>query len=100
MSRTVRKFSSKNWFFKVLAAVLPGALLVGGLMGVVGVLCHTDGSPRSASGQYLMWMAALLWSALLSVCFLFRSGLQAWGVLIVANGVVWGLFVVLRSVLS
>ncbi|OUJ07865.1 hypothetical protein [Acetobacter malorum] len=99
MSRTAQKLSSKNWFFKVLAAVFAGGVLVCGLMGLVGVLCHTDGSPRSASGQYLMWMAALLWSALLSVCFLFRSGLQAWGVLIVANGVVWGLFVVLRSVL-
>nr|WP_298796632.1 hypothetical protein [uncultured Acetobacter sp.] len=82
-----------------MAAVFPGAVLVCGLMGVVGVLCHTDGSPRSASGQYLMWMAAFIWSLLLSVCFLFRSGRQAWGVLAVANGVVWALFFLLRSVL-
>lgn len=99
MSASGQTFSSKNWFFKVLAAVFPGAVLVCGLMGVVGVLCHTDGSPRSASGQYLMWMAAFIWSLLLSVCFLFRSGRQAWGVLAVANGVVWALFFLLRSVL-
>lgn len=100
MSKPPQKFTTDQWIYKVLAALLPGTLLVCAVMGVVGVLCHADGSPRSASGQYLMWMAALLWSALLSVCFLFRSGVQAWGLLAAANGVVWGLFVLLRSVLA
>ncbi|MFT8472664.1 hypothetical protein [Acetobacter persici] len=100
MSRDGKTFSTDQWVSKVLAAVLLGVVLVCGLMGVVGVLSHTDGSPRSASGQYLMWMAALVWSILLSVCFLFRSGRQAWGGLSVASAVAWGLFFVLRSVLA
>ncbi|KXV63926.1 hypothetical protein [Acetobacter orleanensis] len=100
MSREVRKFSTDQWFFKVLASVFLGSLLVCGMMGVVGVVCHTDGNPRTASAQYLMWMAALVWSVVLSGCFLFRSGWQAWGVLALANSAAWGLFSLLRSVMA
>lgn len=94
------KYTSKDWFFKVLAALLPGALFTYGLAGVVGLLCHANGSPQSASGQYLMWLAALVWCLLLSFCFLFRTALQAWVVLLGGSAGVWGLFFAVRSFLS
>ncbi|MDN7355485.1 hypothetical protein [Acetobacter senegalensis] len=92
--------SSRNWFPKVSAAVVAGGLLTFGIMGVVGLLCHSDASPRTLSAQFLLWLVALVWCVLLSVCFLFRSGRQAWVVLAGANVLVWGLFFAIRGLVS
>ncbi|WP_264819554.1 hypothetical protein, partial [Acetobacter tropicalis] len=84
----------------VSAAVVAGAVLTVGIMGVVGVLCHADGSPRTLSAQFLLWLVPPVWCSLLGACFLFRSGRQAWGVLAVANVLVWGLFFAIRGLAS
>jgi hypothetical protein len=36
-----------------------------------------------------MWSISPVWCIVLSLCFLFRSGLRAWIVLGFANAVVW-----------
>lgn len=93
-------YTSKNWVFKVLAALMPGLIFTIGLTGVVGLLSHTNGSPQSASGQYLMWLTALVWSTVLSTCFLFRTGRQAWVWLSISCAVIWALFFVLRGIMA
>ncbi|MFT8671107.1 hypothetical protein [Acetobacter orientalis] len=93
-------YTSKNWLVKVLAALVPGVIFTLGLTGVVGLLCHTNGNPQSASGQYLMWLTALVWSTLLSTCFLFRSGRQAWGYLSLGCAIVWAAYFLLRSTMA
>ncbi|MBS0961208.1 hypothetical protein [Acetobacter thailandicus] len=89
--------SSRGWLPKVSAASLAGAVLTMGLTGVVGCLSGSDSMPRSMSAQFLMWLAVLVWVALLGSCFLFRSGRQAWLVLTGANILVWGVYVLARA---
>ena len=88
------------WVVEVLAALVPGFIFALGLTGVVGLLGRTNGNPQSASGQYLMWLTALVWSTLLSTCFLFRSGRQAWGYLSLGCAIVWAAYFLLRSTMA
>jgi hypothetical protein len=92
--------SSRTWFPKVSAATLAGGLMTIGLMGVIGLLLHSTGNPRSLTSQYLMWLAALLWVAFLGTCFLVRSGRQAWLYLAAGNVPVWTLYTLARVFFS
>lgn len=92
--------TSRDWFPKVAAATLPGAGLTLGVIGVLGCVSHGDVTPRGASGQFLMWLAALIWVVLLGTCFLFRSGRRAWLSLVAANIIVWSAYGLTRMLLS
>ena len=94
------KLTNQQWFAKFVAALVAGALLSLGCMAVLGVLCHANGDARSVSSQFLMWLAILLWFALVGSCFLFRSGLRAWAVLGGGALVVWGVFALLAGVVT
>ncbi|MCP1243697.1 hypothetical protein GOB86_13070 [Acetobacter lambici] len=96
---TETRLNNRQWLAKFMAALVPGALLSFGAMAVVGTLCHTTGDIRTVSAQFLMWMAVLVWLALLGSCFLFRSGARAWAVLGGAALLVWGVFGVLTKVI-
>lgn len=89
MSRTV--LSSSNWFGKASAGLLLGFTLALGLCGVFARFGPGDIGFYSAQGQFTMWLMSPLWAIVLSFCFLFRSGWQAWSWLALGNLVVWAL---------
>lgn len=91
-------FTNRQWLAKLVAGIVPGIMFSFGCMAVVGVLCGTTGEPRTASAQFLMWLAVLVWLGVMGSCFLFRSGLRAWVVLGGAAMLVWGLFEILAKV--
>ena len=97
---TSTPLSSRNWFPKASAGLVLGLGLSLALVGIVGLLCHTNGDPRSPASQYLMWLVAPVWTAVLGVCFMFRTGWRAWGVLGAINILLWGAYMGLRSVMS
>lgn len=90
--------TNRQWLVKLVAGIVPGIMFSFGCMAVVGVLCRTTGEPRTASAQFLMWLAVLVWLGVMGSCFLFRSGLRAWVVLGGAAMLVWGLFEILAKV--
>lgn len=93
------RLTNDQWLAKLMAAIVPGALLSLGCMAVLGLFCHASGDARSVSAQFLMWFAIVGWLALVGSCFLFRSGRRAWVMLGGGALVVWGLFVILAKVI-
>ncbi|MFT8736321.1 MAG: hypothetical protein ABF760_02530 [Zymomonas mobilis] len=86
-----------SWFLKFVAALFLGAPLTLGIMGIAGLLCHSEGNPRAISSQFLMWMISPLWVSILSLSGLFRSTRQAWGILAGCNLLVWAIFFLARG---
>jgi len=91
VTRKPFRYSSQNWFPKVSAAVFAGFLLSVGITGVILRFGMGEVGIFSIYGQFLMWLIAPLWLLQISLCFLFRSGTQAWSVLALANACVWAL---------
>lgn len=89
--------SSRNWFPKASAGLVLGLSLSLSFVGIFGLLCHASGDPRSPVSQYLMWLVAPVWAAVLGSCFLFRTGWRAWGILGGINVLLWTVYVGLRS---
>jgi hypothetical protein len=78
----------RDWWAKSLAGALLGltlALAVGGMF-----MRYVDG-PAMITSQIAMWVVPPVWMAVLSFCFLFRSGLRAWLWLLAANALAWAL---------
>lgn len=96
---TELRLNNRQWATKLMAGLVPGALFSFGCMAVVGRLCHTTGDARTVCAQFLMWMAVVVWLALLGSCFLFRSGVRAWVVMGGAALLVWGMYGVLAKVI-
>ncbi len=96
---TELRLDNRQWLAKLAAAIVPGLLLAFGGMAVVGQLCHTNAEAQTVSAQFLMWLAVLIWVALIGSCFLFRSGLRAWVTLGSAAVIAWGLFAILAKVM-
>ncbi|HWK73304.1 MAG TPA: hypothetical protein VNQ81_03465 [Povalibacter sp.] len=81
---------SEDWLGKASAGLICGFALAIALTGLFawfgpGGLMHS-----SAKAQLNMWLVAPIWAAVLSVCFLFRSGARAWSWLLFANAVCYG----------
>lgn len=91
---------NRQWLPKVLAAVFPGCGLAFAIMGLLGLLSGTTGDARTLSAQALMWLTATLWLLVLGTCFLFASARQAWAVLGGGCVLLWGFFLLLRTILS
>lgn len=66
-----------DWWSKTLAGTLLGftlAVALSGLFAWIG-----PGGPAAMNKyQFNMWLVPPLWLAVVSFCFLFRSGLRAW----------------------
>ncbi|ANQ41609.1 hypothetical protein BAR24_09105 [Gluconobacter oxydans] len=92
--------SSRNWFPKASAGLVLGLTLALSCVGILGLLCHTNGDPRSPASQYLMWLVAPMWTAVLGSCFMFRTGWRAWGILGGINVLLWALYIGVRSIMS
>lgn len=78
----------RDWISKSLAGALLGFSLALGCSGLFARLA--SGMVMALKVQLTMWMVMPIWLAVLSGCFLFRSGKRAWLWLGVANLVVFG----------
>ena len=81
--------SSRDWFGKVSAALLPGFVLTLGLSGLLAWAIGVGDTYFSTKGQLTMWAMAPIWCGILSFCFLFRSGVRAWATLGAAAALAW-----------
>lgn len=81
--------SSRDWLGKVSAAVVLGFALSLGLSGLLSWAIGVGDTYFSTKGQLTMWVMSPIWCAILSSCFLFRSGARAWGMLGAATLIVW-----------
>ncbi|QCO05664.1 hypothetical protein [Azospirillum argentinense] len=66
-----------DWWSKSVAGVVLGfslAIAMAGLFAWIG-----PGGPAAVNKlQFIMWLVVPIWLGVASVCFLFRSGRQAW----------------------
>lgn len=88
--------SSRNWAGRVSAALIAGFTAS---LAATCIYLRVSGVKDGffdARGQIAMWALAPLWIGLLGFCFLFRSGLRAWGWLAAANLVLWSVYFALR----
>lgn len=83
------KYTNKNWLSKLLAGLVLGLLISIGVGGLILKYNFGDIGIYSIQGQFLMWITAPLWLAILSICFLFRSGVSAWFYLGAGNMLIW-----------
>lgn len=88
-TKTRFRYSNKQWLAKLSAAVLLGFTLTIALTGLLMDFVFGPVAVFSIHGQFLMWMIAPVWVAILSSCFIFRSGLRAWLYLGAANLLLW-----------
>ena len=100
MTTAPGRLTSRNWFPKASAGLVLGLTLSFALMGILGLVSHVDGQPRAVGSQFLMWLIVPVWTGILGTCFLFRSGWHAWGMLGLANAVLWAVYMGVRSMVS
>lgn len=83
-----------DWWNKTLAGLLLGFTLA---LGCGGVFVHlTNSLAPSSQGQLAMWLVAPIWLGVLSGVYFFTNGKRAWGCLLLANLVVFGVFLLLK----
>ncbi|MBB6523606.1 hypothetical protein [Pseudoteredinibacter isoporae] len=83
------RYSNKQWLAKLSAAIILGFTLTIALTGLLMEFVFGPVAVFSVQGQFLMWIIAPIWVLILSSCFVFRSGLQAWLYLGAANFLIW-----------
>lgn len=83
-----------DWVAKILAGTLLGFTLG---LGCSGLFIHlAAGLPMGAKAQLAMWLVVPVWLGVLSLVFLFRTGLRAWLWLGGANLAVFGALAAFR----
>lgn len=88
-SMSAAKPVARNWLAKTLAGILAGFTLAIGCSGLF-VWLAAD-LPLPVRGQLAMWMVAPIWMGVLSGVYFFRSGIHAWGWLLGASLLVFGI---------
>ncbi|MEE4451006.1 hypothetical protein [Novosphingobium resinovorum] len=83
------RLTSRDWLGKASAGLVLGFVLALGLSGLLAWAIGVSDTFFSARGQLAMWSMSPVWCIVLSLCFLFRSGLRAWAVLGLASAAVW-----------
>ncbi|KMS51935.1 hypothetical protein V474_02500 [Novosphingobium barchaimii LL02] len=83
------QLTSRHWLGKASAGLILGFTLALGFSGLLAWAIGVSDTFFSTKGQVTMWSISPVWCIVLSLCFLFRSGLRAWIVLGLANAVVW-----------
>lgn len=86
----------RDWWSKSLAGVAGGFLLAVGVSGLFA-WWGIGGVAAANKSQFVMWLIAPLWLAVLSLVYLFRSGWLALAWLTAANALVYGLLWLARS---
>lgn len=89
------QLTAKNWFGKASAGLILGFLIALGISGLFRTLGGVQEAFFSTKGQFSMWLMSPVWALVVSLVFLFRTSLRAWGWLVLANIVLWGLIAVL-----
>lgn len=81
-----------DWWSKTLCGALLGFTLAFALTGLFAWL-GPGGISAPHKVQFVMWLIAPLWMLAFTACYFFRSGLQAFIWLLLANGLAYtGLF--------
>lgn len=88
--KATTELRSEDWLGKASAGLICGFTLAIALTGLFAWFGPSGLMHSSAKTQLNMWLASPIWVAALSVCFLFRSGIRAWGWLLLANAVSYG----------
>ncbi|WP_232495542.1 hypothetical protein [Novosphingobium kaempferiae] len=83
------QLTSRDWLGKASAGLILGFVLALGLSGLIAWSIGVSDTFFSTRGQLAMWSMSPVWCLILSLCFLFRSGGRAWGVLGLASVIVW-----------
>jgi hypothetical protein len=91
-----QELTSRDWFGKASAGTVLGFVLALGLSGLLMRALGESDTFISTKGQLAMWSIAPVWAGVLSFCFLFGSGLRAWGWLALVNLIVWVLLLMVR----
>lgn len=92
------QLTSRNWFGKASAGFILGFGLALGL-GSIFLELTASGNPLfNAQGQVAMWLISPIWTGVLGFCFLFGTGMRAWGWLACANLLVWALYAAIRMI--
>jgi len=95
-----KELTSRDWFGKASAAVVLGFTLTLALTCTFAALFSRGDSYFTAQGQMAMWLSSPIWCVILSFCFFFRSGIQAWTWLAAANLIAWSLYFGIRQLMS
>jgi len=81
--------TARNWFGKATAGFVLGLAIAIGISGLLTWGMGLGDTYFSLQGQFTMWMVSPIWCAILSFCFLFRSGPRAWAILGAATAAIW-----------
>ena len=81
--------TATNWFGKATAGFVLGLAIAIGISGLLTWAMDLGDTYFSLQGQFTMWMVSPIWCAVLSFCFLFRSGPRAWAILGAATAAIW-----------
>lgn len=100
MNEPLQPLRSEDWFGKAAAGVVCGYTLAIALTGLYAWLGPRGLMHSSAKTQLAMWLISPVWVAVLSTCFLFRSATRAWGWLLFANAVCFGLLYAVRTLVE
>ncbi|MCU4675220.1 hypothetical protein N7931_06195 [Catenovulum sp. 2E275] len=84
-----------DWWSKSLAGSILGLTLAFALSGCFAWF-GPGGITADSKVQFNMWIISPIWMLVLSFCFLFRSGKQAWLVLGCANLIFYSILYLFR----
>jgi len=97
---TPPQLRSEDWFGKASAGFVCGFTLAIALTGLFAWFGPGGLMGSSGKTQLSMWLVPPIWVATLSVCFLFRSAARAWGWLLLANAMCFGLLFAGRALVT
>lgn len=84
-----RELTSRDWFSKASAGLVLGFAIALGLSGLLDWAVGVRDLYMDVRGSVAMWLMGPVWCAVLSFCFLFRSGARAWAMLGAATAAIW-----------
>lgn len=96
MSRRDKAQIQPHWWSKSLAGIFPALTLSYGLVALFAWY-GPGGIDAANKVQVNMWLITPIWLTIFSLVYLFPTGRKAWGWLLAANVLVFGLFALLRG---
>lgn len=98
MSRlTAEQKIQPHWWLKTFSGAILGLTLSYAFIAIFAWF-GPGGIDATAKVQFNMWMIPPIWLLVLSLCYLFKTGVKAFVYLLSANIVVYSLFFILRWV--